>query len=116
MSQKEPFIAVLNEKPEYQSLLDGIPQTCGMKSGRVYLQPGADCGQHTTGAQEEMLVFLSGQGQAVIGEGEILEVGKGKITYIPPQTVHNIVNNSNEPLCYIYCVAPTNGNGEHKHE
>jgi mannose-6-phosphate isomerase-like protein (cupin superfamily) len=111
MSQKEPFIAVLSEKTEHQPLLNGVPQTCGMKSGRVYLQPGKDCGSHSTGPNEEMLIFLSGQGRAVIGDGKILEIGKGKITYIPPQTVHNIVNNSNEPLCYVYCVAPANGNG-----
>jgi len=111
MPVNKAFVELLEKETKHQPLLKGVPQTCGMKSGRVYLEPGADCGEHSTGANEEMLVFLSGRGQAVIGDGKILEIGKGKITYIPPQTVHNIVNDSSEPLCYIYCVVPTNGNG-----
>jgi len=110
----KPFVELLNEKPQHQPLLTGIPQTSGMRSGKVNLLPGADCGQHSTEANEEMLVFLSGKGRAVIGDSKTLEVGIGKITYIPPYTVHNIINDSNEPLCYIYCVAPVNGKGEQK--
>jgi quercetin dioxygenase-like cupin family protein len=97
----------LTDAPEYQPLLSGKPQTCGMRSGRVYLKPGEDCGQHSTKAHEEMLVFLSGKGTALIGEKETaFEVGQGKVSYIPPQTVHNIKNTGTEPLIYIYCVAP----------
>jgi mannose-6-phosphate isomerase-like protein (cupin superfamily) len=112
MPKNEPFVAVLSGKSEHQPLLMGFPQTGGMRSGRVSLLPGRDCGAHSTGDYEEMLVFLSGRGQAVIGDGKTLQIGKGKIIYIPPRTVHNIINNSDEPLCYIYCVAPTGGNGE----
>ena len=106
----EPFVKELADSTEYQSLLKP-PKTFGLHSGRVYLKPGADCGQHTTGANEEILVFLSGSGQAIIGE-KTYSVGAGKITYIPPQTAHNIINNSNKPLIYIFCVAPANGKGE----
>jgi len=107
----EPFVSELADNTEYQSLLKP-PKTYSLHSGRVYLKPGSDCGQHTTGVNEEMLVFLSGQGQAVIGEDKKFKVGKGKILYIPPQTAHNIINNSNEPLVYIFCVAPAGGKGE----
>ena len=112
----KPFVELLNEKSEHQPLLRGTPQTNGMRSGMVSLQPGRDCGAHSTEANEEMLVFLSGRGQATIGDGKILEVGKGKIFYIPPQTIHNIINTFDEPLCYIYCVSPTGGNGEKQNE
>ena len=105
----EPFIKELADSTEYQSLFKP-PKTFGLHSGRVYLKPGTDCGQHTTGTNEEMLVFLSGNGQAIIG-GKTFPVGKSKITYIPPQTAHNIINDSNEPLIYIFCVAPAGGNG-----
>lgn len=100
----EPFVKELTETAEYQSLLKP-PKSYGLHAGRVYLKPGADCGQHNTGPQEEMLIFLMGKGQAIIEENT-LPVGVGKITYIPPNTVHNIINNSNEPLCYIFCVVP----------
>ena len=111
----EPFVKELADSTEYQSLFKP-PKTFGLHSGRVYLKPGSDCGQHTTGINEEMLVFLSGQGQAVIGKDKIFNVGEGKILYIPPQTTHNIINNSNEPLVYIFCVASASNKGEHKPE
>lgn len=106
MSEKV-LVIDLNKNNEYQPILSGQPQTCGMRSGRVFLQPGEACGQHSTNAHEEMLVFLSGQGQALIGkENNPYEVAEGKILYIPPHTAHNIENVGTEPLIYIYCVVP----------
>jgi len=109
-------IIELKNDSEYQSLLAGKPDTCGMRSGRVYLKPGEDCGQHSTESHEETLVFLSGRGTSLIGEHQIpFEVGQGKICYIPPHTIHNIKNTGAEPLVYIYCVAPVNLNAESSH-
>ena len=105
MSEKA-FVVELNDESEYQRLLPGQPKTRGMKSGRVYLQAGQECGQHSTEAREEMLIFLAGRGKAIIDEQEDLEVGIGKVAYIPPHTIHNIKNTGSEPLIYIYCVAP----------
>lgn len=114
----EPFVIEIADNTEYQSLLKP-PKTNNLHAGRVYLKPGRDCGQHTTGTNEEMLVFLSGEGQAII-DGKTSPVGAGKIAYIPPQTPHNIINNSNKPLIYIFCVAPAshhhNHNGGHSHD
>lgn len=105
MSEKA-FVVELNDESEYQRLLPGEPKTRGMKSGRVYLQAGQECGQHSTEDREEMLIFLAGQGKAIIGEQQDdLEVGIGKVAYIPPYTIHNIKNTGSEPLIYIYCVA-----------
>jgi mannose-6-phosphate isomerase-like protein (cupin superfamily) len=100
------LITGLNDNPEYQKLLDGPPQTCGMRAGRVYLDPGQYCGQHSTENNEEILIFLSGQGLLLIGESVSFCVGKGKISYIPPNTDHDVKNIGEDPLIYIYCVAP----------
>ncbi len=105
-SSEEVFVRELKSEPEYQRLLAGRPETCGMRSGRVYLEPGKDCGEHSTKEHEELLVFLAGVGELQIGTGDRLSVGAGKIAYIPPQTVHNVRNAGSEPLVYIYCVAP----------
>ena len=106
MTQKA-MVVDLNDKPEFQRLLAGEPQTCGIKAGRVYLAAGKDCGKHSTNEREEILVFLSGKGCAVIGEmEEKIGVGQGKIAYIPPETEHNIINTGSSPLIYIYCVVP----------
>jgi mannose-6-phosphate isomerase-like protein (cupin superfamily) len=103
----EVLVIGLNDSSEYQRLLAGRPQTSGMRAGRVYLKPGQECGRHSTEHHEEMLVFLSGNGTALIGEQESpFEVGRGKISYIPPHTIHNVKNTGTTPLVYIYCVTP----------
>ncbi len=105
--ENKPLVLDLNQTDDYQPLLNGQPQTCGMRSGRVFLKAGQECGLHSTKAHEEILVFLAGQGTAWVGEtAEPMSVGHGKILYIPPHTPHNIVNSGTEPLVYIYCVAP----------
>lgn len=107
MVSNEAFVLGLNDNSEYQPLLNGKPQTCGMRSGRVYLTQGESCGEHTTGDHEEILVFLSGQGRSLVGpDKQVLEAGAGKVLYIPPNTLHNIENPNKDPLVYIYCVAP----------
>jgi mannose-6-phosphate isomerase-like protein (cupin superfamily) len=104
-SEKKVCIIALRDDTQYQELLRE-PQTSGMRSGKVCLQPGESCGQHSTNQHEEMLVFLSGQGLALVGEDNFHEIGKEKISYIPPHTVHNIKNTGTEPLIYVYCVTP----------
>ena len=108
-SPEKVLIIELNDKAKYQKLLDGRPQTCGMRSGRVYVNPGRTCGQHSTDQHEEVLVFLSGQGLLLIGQEDSFQVGEGKVCYIPPHTVHDVKNTGTEPLIYIYCVAPVSG-------
>ncbi len=110
MAQSEAFIVELNNKPEYQRILEGRPKTCGMRSGRVFLEPGKACGQHSTKEHEELLVFLTGQGELQIGDPAQkfapLSVGAGRVAYIPPTTLHDVRNTGAVPLVYIYCVAP----------
>ena len=95
----------LENNRQYQSLLKGRDQTCGMRSGRVFLLPGEECGLHSTKEREEMLIFLAGRGEAMVGLGRRLAVAAGQVAYIPPRTEHNITNTGSEPLVYIYCVA-----------
>ncbi|NLH17574.1 MAG: cupin domain-containing protein [Phycisphaerae bacterium] len=105
--ENKAMVLDLARNDEYQPLLTGQPQTRGMRSGRVFLKAGQECGLHSTKAHEEILVFLGGQGTARVGDpAESLSVRQGKILYIPPHTPHNIVNSGTEPLVYIYCVAP----------
>jgi mannose-6-phosphate isomerase-like protein (cupin superfamily) len=103
---QRPFVRNLEDPCDYHPLLIGRPETAGMRSGRVRLAPGKSVGQHSTHAHEELLVFLSGSGIALIGEETRLPVGVGKVAYIPPQTQHDIVNTGTEPLVYVFCVAP----------
>jgi len=108
-SSEKVLVIDLNKTAENQKLLDGKPQTCGMRSGRVYLPPGQACGQHSTKNHEELLVFLFGRGELMIGEEDSYQVGRGKVSYIPPNTAHDVKNTGTEPLVYVYCVAPITG-------
>jgi len=104
---RKPLVVELNDRAEYQRLLDGQAQTCGMKVGRVHLAAGASCGEHTTGEREEVLIFLGGCGRMLIGkQRKAYEVGVGKVSYIPPETLHDIQNTGAGPLVYVFCVAP----------
>lgn len=105
--ENKPRILDVTKTEDYQPLLTGLPQTRGMRSGRVFLKTGQECGAHSTKAHEEILIFLGGLGTAHVGDpAESLSVGRGKVLYIPPHTPHNIINSGTEPLIYIYCVAP----------
>jgi mannose-6-phosphate isomerase-like protein (cupin superfamily) len=88
------------------SLLHGAPQTAGMRSGFVRLKPGDSVGWHTTGQNEESLVILHGQGDALIeGEPGRSFTAPGFV-YVPPATRHNVKNTGGEVLEYVYVVAP----------
>ena len=87
-------------------LLQGAPQTTGMRSGFVRLKPGATVGWHTTGRNEEALVILRGQGEALIDGQEKHTFVAPAFAYIPPATRHNVANTGKELLEYVYVVAP----------
>jgi len=106
ISKENAIVIALNDQPEYQRLLEGPPQTRGMKVGRVHLEAGKACGQHSTKDKEEILIFLSGEGELLVGdEKEVLAVGVGRVAYIPPQTIHDVRNTGPEPLVYVFCVS-----------
>ena len=87
-------------------LLQGAPQTTGMRSGFVRLKPGATVGWHTTGKNEEAVVVLRGQGEALIdGQAKQTFVAPA-FAYIPPATRHNVSNTGKDLLEYVYVVAP----------
>ena len=87
-------------------LLQGIPQTAGMRSGFVRLKPGESVGRHTTGQNEEALVVLRGRGEARIKGQPGRAFAAPTLVYIPPATRHNVANTGTELLEYVYVVAP----------
>jgi len=93
----------IDTKDYFQIL--GETETQTMRSGLVTLKSGESVGEHTTSGYEEMLVILKGKGEAEINNNERLNIKKGQIVYIPPNTIHNIFNKSDSILKYIYIVA-----------
>jgi mannose-6-phosphate isomerase-like protein (cupin superfamily) len=87
-------------------LLEGAPQSAGMRSGFVRLAPGASVGWHSTAQNEESLVVLRGQGEALFDGFEKRPFAAPASLYVPPATRHNVSNTGHEVLEYVYVVTP----------
>jgi mannose-6-phosphate isomerase-like protein (cupin superfamily) len=96
----------------YRQILHGVPETFGMRSGRVELAQGAEIGQHSTGDHEETLVVLDGTGMVHVDGHEPLAVRGGQSVYIPPRSTHNVRNPECPLLRYIYVVSPVAAAGD----
>jgi quercetin dioxygenase-like cupin family protein len=73
------------------------------KSGKVTLSPGESVGEHSTGENEEIIIVL--KGRAKIEESNTSKaVGKGGMHFIPKNSIHNVTNESDDLLQYIYIV------------
>ena len=110
MSQPRPFARRLECPKGDCPLLQGAPQTAGMRSGFVRLKPGETVGWHTTGQNEESLVILRGEGEALIDGQAKQTFSAPAFAYIPPATRHNVSNTGKTLLEYVYVVAPAAAN------
>ena len=88
-------------------LLDGEPQTSGLRSGYVHLQPAESIPWHTTSAHEEALVILQGRGTVQLEGHPEIPISARMLVYIPPATRHRVTNTSDDILEYVYVVAQT---------
>lgn len=105
MSKPRPLTLPLACSNADCPLLEGAPQTAGMRSGFVRLKPGETVGWHTTGSHEEALVILHGEGVALIDGQPKQAFAAPALAYIPPATRHNVQNTGKELLEYVYVVA-----------
>ena len=88
-------------------LLQGAPQTTGMRSGFVRLKPGESVGRHSTEDHEEALVILHGEGRAEVEGHDAVPISSRRLVYIPPHAYHNVTNMGSDVLEYVYIVAQT---------
>ena len=105
-ARHEPMTFALNCAGGDCPLLKGAPQTSGIRGGSVKLKPGESVGWHSTAANEEALVILHGSGVASIEGHADVPLREKMLEYIPPATRHNVTNNGQEPLEYVWIVAP----------
>jgi len=104
---KQPFVFTLpNDGSGYTEIIKP-PRASAIRSGLVRLEPGRDVGFHSTGGNEEMLVFLEGQGSLDCEGCGRLAVTGGQIAYVPPHTRHNVYSTGTDLLKYIYVVSRT---------
>lgn len=68
------------------------------------LGPGEEVGEHVTHEREEVVVFMEGEAELVLGS-RTHAVASPWALYIGPEVRHNIVNTGASPLRYVYVVA-----------
>jgi mannose-6-phosphate isomerase-like protein (cupin superfamily) len=61
------------------------------------IQPGDDIGQEAHVGHDQILVFISGQGEALI-DGQRHAVGPNDLAFVPSGAMHNFINTGSEPL------------------
>ncbi len=100
-----PFVLPLPEGGSYAPLLAPPANSPAMHAGLVTLAPGDECGEHTTGSHEELIVCLDGDGE-IDAEGlGTSQLAAGHVAYNPPNTRHNVRNTGTTPMRYIFVVA-----------
>jgi len=74
-----------------------------LKSGFVILKPGEEVGSHKTLKKEELLIILEGKA-TVVCENKEAHLEELQIIFIPENTEHNVRNDSEKILKYLYIV------------
>ena len=69
-----------------------------MAFGEVVVMPGGGHDRHNHPDAEEILYFLSGEGQQMLDDGEPFAVAAGDTIYIPAGVYHSTRNTGWEPL------------------
>ncbi len=107
VSQQHPRakVVALDSSTKELSVLNGPPESVGMRSGYIVLSPGKSVGKHSTGHHEELLVVLEGAGEMLFKDGSKLPVKANTAVYCPPETEHDVINSGSQVLRYVYVVA-----------
>lgn len=85
-------------------LLIKPPESKKLKACRVTLSPGEEVGEHVTEKREELIIILKGTA-TLLKENESIELKEEEAHYINEGVKHNIKNNSNKDLEYVYAVS-----------
>ena len=82
----------------------GPPHSRVLKSGHVVLNPGEEVGEHVTEKREELILIIDGTA-SITEEGKKFVLCKGEAAYINEGKRHNVINETEKPLRYVYTVA-----------
>jgi oxalate decarboxylase/phosphoglucose isomerase-like protein (cupin superfamily) len=72
----------------------------------VVLLPGQGHERHNHPGSDEILYFLSGQGQQMVDDADTFPVGPGQSVFIPKGAFHSTINTGWEPLTILAIYAP----------
>jgi quercetin dioxygenase-like cupin family protein len=73
--------------------------------GLIDYEPHCTSNMHSHEIQEEVFYCISGAGEILV-DGERQQIVPGTCVYVPPQKIHQIINNSDEVLKVLSTVSP----------
>lgn len=79
------------------------------------IQPGEDIGMETHDTVDQTLVFVQGEGKAVIA-GEEYPIKAGTLSFVDAGIEHNFINTGSEPLKLYTVYAPANHPSDRIHK
>ncbi len=80
------------------------PEARAISSSCVTLAPGQRVGEHTTEDREELLFVLEGEATLIAGN-ERTRIPAGHAAYVPPNTHHDVANETTDRVLYVYVTA-----------
>ena len=85
-------------------------RTAGLRAGAVVLRPGEVMDWHSTKSREELLIALGGLVHVEVerlprAAPRRIPLKNGTCLFLPPQTLHRVVNASTKPGRYVYVTA-----------
>ena len=84
------------------------PWTVGSSNcwvGTTTLPGGSSSNPHLHEQSEEVFYVVLGTGQARVGE-EVEDIGPGSCVFVPPNTLHQLLNNSDTELKVLAVTSP----------
>lgn len=80
---------------------DGAPR---FTMRRFKIGPGGEIGMHQHSEEHEIYI-LKGKGKVIDQEGNIVEVSRGDVLYVPPNEEHGYKNDGEKQFIFL-CVIP----------
>ena len=105
IKNKETPIRDFGKGLTLQILLDRENGARNLDVGIVDIEPKSGTGMHVRDV-EEVIVMLSGEGQVVAADREVLTLNKNDCVLIPAGVLHKHWNHTDKPLKQLYIFAP----------
>jgi len=99
---KKVFYKQLKCRQKFLRLLGSKDKLSGLRAGLVTLKPKEAVGEHKTTNKEEVIIILKGSATICYGNNKKIKASQSTFVYIPPQTLHNVINSGRLMLRYVY--------------
>ena len=87
-------------------LVDGQDGATNLSVGIGVYRPGQASEFHTHTNEEEVMIYLKGNGVMQMEDGSMEELGKGDITFVPAGEPHKLLNTGAGEFVFLFIYSP----------